>query len=569
MTMKRQTPAFKLADQYVVDLLARSPETSTMVGDHSSDHLLDDYSYKAIEDELNFVRGYLERFKEITPTDEADALALGVIIADLTSSVKALTSNHDMLAYGVFNSPMGELKEMLEFMPMIEEKHYQNLLSRLSAIPVALAGWLESLVIFQGRGIVNSKRNTKELVRQALSIFEGQVYTKFLSEIIENNELDLSDQTVQALIEAATDVDSYHYFLAVSIESQLLANSRVEDGVGSQAYSLFAQEYTYPEIDLQELYKYGLKEVESIRTQMHSVAREILPNYSSLREVVDYLNTHPNYKVVGKVNLVAKLRAFTDDAIASLNGVEFDIPEEILNVDILLNEESLDAAPYYTPPSEDLSRPGATWFPTMGKDEFTVWEQLSTWYHEGVPGHHLQCGTQALQGEKLTRYQKAIAWHSGYGEGWALYSERLMAELGFFVDPGYMFGFLQSQMLRAVRILVDLGLHSKLENPEGEIWSFDNAVTYLTEVALLDQEYAVSEINRYLSAPGQAISYKVGERVWLELRESFLTQMGEKADIKTFHAYTLAMGSVPLSLFKSEVEGWITNELESIKKLVH
>ena len=442
--MKRQTPAFKLADQYVVDLLARSPETSTMVGDHSLDHLLDDYSYEAIEDELTFVTGYLERFKEIVPTNEADVLALGVIIADLTASVKALVSNHDMLAFGVFNSPMGEIKELLEFMPMSEEKHYQNLLSRLSTIPVALADWLESLVIFQGRGIANSKRNTKELVRQALSIFEGQVYTKFLAESLESNELDLDSNLRTALIEAATDVDSYHYFLAVSIESQLLTEARDEDGVGAEAYNLFAQDYTYPEIDLEELYKYGLKEVENIRTQMHSVAREILPNYSSLREVVDYLNTHPNYKVVGKANLVAKLRAFTDDAIASLNGVEFDIPEEILNVEILLNEESLDAAPYYTPPSEDLSRSGATWFPTMGKDEFTVWEQLSTWYHEGVPGHHLQCGTQAMQGEKLTRYQKSIAWHSGYGEGWALYSERLMAELGFFIDPGYMFGFLQS-----------------------------------------------------------------------------------------------------------------------------
>ena len=566
--MNKTTPAFQLADLYVEELLKRSPETCTMVGDHSQDHLLDDYSYSAIKKELEFCNSYLEKFQAIKPLNNQDELAIKLILNDLNSTINSLTSNHEMLAYGVFNSPMTELRELFDFMEYDNEEDYQKLLSRVNLLPETLTAWLRSLVTYQGKGVVNSKRNVKELIRQALTIFENKSYTTFIVENLKSYKGDLAKELTQELKDAATHADLLHYFLAVSIEDELLADARETDGVGEEAYQLFAQDYTYPEINLNELYQYGVEEVDSIAKRMHEVASSILPNYSSLPEVTEYLNNHPNYKITGKANLVAKLRAFTDDAISALNGVEFDIPAQILNVDILLNEDSLDASPYYTPPSEDLSRNGATWFPTMGRDEFTIWDQLSTWYHEGVPGHHLQCGTQAIQGDKLTRYQRSIAWHSGYGEGWALYSERLMDELGFFVDPGYLFGYLQAQMLRAARIVIDLGLHTNKYDNSNQEWNFDTAVKYLEEVALLEHQYAVSEVNRYLSAPGQAISYKVGERVWLELRTLYLSTLADQADLKTFHAYALSLGSLPLELFKSEVKSWIALQKEKINNSI-
>ena len=566
--MNKITPAFLLADLYVEEMLKRSPETSTMVGDHSQDHLLDDYSYPAIKKELEFCNSYLEKFQAVELQNAQDELAIKLIISDLNSTINSLTSNHEMLAYGVFNSPMNELRELFDFMEYQNQEDYQKLLARLNLLPETLTAWLRSLVTFQGKGVVNSKRNVKELIRQALTIFENKSYTTFVVENLKNYKGVLEENLPQELKDAATHADLLHYFLAVSIENELLTDAREEDGVGEKAYQLFAQDYTYQEVDLDELYLYGEKEVKNIAIRMHEVARAILPNYSSLSEVTEYLNNHPNYKIIGKDNLVAKLRAFTDDAISALNGVEFDIPAEILNVDILLNEDSLDASPYYTPPSEDLSRNGATWFPTMGRDEFTIWEQLSTWYHEGVPGHHLQCGTQAMQGDNLTRYQRIVAWHSGYGEGWALYSERLMDELGFYVDPGYMFGYLQAQMLRAARIVIDLGLHTKKYDNSTQEWNFDTAVNFLKEVALLDQQYAISEVNRYLSAPGQAISYKVGERVWLELRNLYISTLGDQAELKSFHAYALSLGSLPLDLFKSEVKSWITLQKEKVSNSI-
>ena len=558
--MEKLTPTALLAEQYVSDLLKRSPETSTMLGEHDYDHLLDDYSFGAMEKELAFNKEYLEKFKSLTIENDKDALTLKVIISDLEGSINSLSNNFDMLAHGVINSPMSELKELFEFMEYSNQDDYLKLLSRLNLLPQALTQWIQTLTNFQSKGIVNSKRNVKELTHQALTIFQNQEYSKFLEENLNDSSVTLPKELKEDLKEAAAHVDTLHFFLATTLENDLLTKAREQDGVGSHAYPYFAEQYTYPNIDLQELYDYGLTQVEEISQRMHEVAREILPNYSSLSEVANYLNSHPNYRVVGKENLVAKLRAFTDDAISMLNGVEFDIPSEILSIDILLNEDSIDASPYYTPPSEDLSRPGATWFPTLGKDEFTIWGHLSTWYHEGVPGHHLQCGTQALQGDNLTRYQKSIAWHSGYGEGWALYSEKLMDELGFFIDPGYLFGYLQSQMLRAARIVIDLGLHCNLPNSEGEIWEFDNAVEFLIEKAMLDMQYALSEVNRYLSTPGQAISYKVGERIWLKLRENYKLALGEKAKVKLFHAHALSLGSMPLEVFQVEMNSWIEKQ---------
>ena len=558
--MSQKSPIFALAEQYTQEILLRSPETATMVGDHTNDHLLDDYSFKAYAEELQFAQNYYALFTKLNPTNQNDLLAKQVILSDLSSTISSLTSNHDMQAIGIFNSPIGGLKELFEFMNYDTPKDFVKLQARLQALPDALTSWLQSMVTFQSKGIVNSKRNVKELIRQSLETFQNETYSKFLSQTISQNQgVKLDSKLSQGLEEAAFHADLLHYFLATSLEEELLPNARDNDGVGAMSYQNFAQEYTYPNIDLEELYQFGLDQVSEITAKMHKTAKEILPNYISLSEVTAYLNQHPNYKITGKANLVAKLRAFTDDAITSLNGVEFDIPTEILHCDILLNEDSLDAAPYYTPPSEDLSRAGATWFPTMGKDEFTIWEQLSTWYHEAVPGHHLQCGMQALASENLTRYQRSIAWHSGYGEGWALYAERLMDELGFFTDPGYYFGYLQAQMLRASRIVLDLGLHQGRKDNLGNEWNFDSAVTHLTEVALLEEEYAISEINRYLSSPGQGISYKVGERSWLNLREHYLKTKSDKADLKAFHKYALSLGSLPLEVFTQHMTNWINN----------
>jgi uncharacterized protein (DUF885 family) len=239
--------------------------------------------------------------------------------------------------------------------------------------------------------------------------------------------------------------------------------------------------------------------------------------------------------------------------------VHFDIDDSIKFCDARIAPDGSAAAPYYMPPSEDLSRPGTTWFPTLGKDTFSWWHIASTWYHEAVPGHHLQVATVIIEKDRLSRYQRTEAWTSGYGEGWALYAERLMDELGGFNEPGIEMGYLAGQALRAARIVVDIGMHLQLKDQDGNVWNAESAFELLVNNALMDEDFARSEVDRYLGWPGQAISYKVGERYWMQAREDAKKRLGDKFSLKKFHSFALKLGPMGLDPFKREIENWDGN----------
>jgi uncharacterized protein (DUF885 family) len=212
---------------------------------------------------------------------------------------------------------------------------------------------------------------------------------------------------------------------------------------------------------------------------------------------------------------------------------------------------------YYTGPSEDFSRPGRTWYPTQGKTRFPLWGEVSIAYHEGVPGHHLQVGQVRYLSSQLSRFQR-MTFVSGHGEGWALYAERLMAELGYLDNPDYLLGQLRAQAMRAVRVIVDIGMHLSLTIPAesdfypGETWNADLGREFAVAHAHFPADFMQSEIVRYLGMPGQAISYKVGERVWLDSREEVRGRLGPAFDLKAFHSAALNLG--PLGLDQLRVE---------------
>jgi uncharacterized protein (DUF885 family) len=253
------------------------------------------------------------------------------------------------------------------------------------------------------------------------------------------------------------------------------------------------------------------------------------------------------------------LQEFTQAATNKLDAVYFDIDERIKFCDVRIAPEGSAAAPYYQSPSEDLSRPGTTWFPTQGKNVFNWWRIPTMWYHEAVPGHHLQTATVIIEKDHLSRFQRTDAWTSGHGEGWALYAERLMDELGGFEDPGYEMGHLSAQAWRAVRVVVDIGLHLGYEDENGKVWNYESAVDLLMSHALLEEDFAKSEIDRYLGIAGQAISYKVGERVWMSAREEAKRRLGAKFSLKKFHAFALRLGPMGLDPFAEELSKWDGN----------
>ncbi len=210
------------------------------------------------------------------------------------------------------------------------------------------------------------------------------------------------------------------------------------------------------------------------------------------------------------------------------------------------------SAAYYNSPSEDFSRPGTTWFPTLGRDRFPCWEQVSTWYHEGVPGHHLQLAQWLIEAPRLSKYQTTLGAVSANVEGWALYAERLMDELGLFRDSGERLGFLVGQQLRAVRVVIDIGMHLELEIPSdqsfqpGERWTPELGREFLLAHGGSDVAALESEVIRYLGMPGQAIGYKLGERAWLAGRDEARRRRGDGFDLKAWHMDALSLGSLGL-----------------------
>jgi uncharacterized protein (DUF885 family) len=219
------------------------------------------------------------------------------------------------------------------------------------------------------------------------------------------------------------------------------------------------------------------------------------------------------------------------------------------------------AAPYYTRPSLDFTRPGQTWLPTLGRTKFPMWDLYSTWYHEGVPGHHLQLAQWQYLATQLSQYQTGLGSVSACSEGWALYAERLMDELGYLTQPGARMGYLDSQLMRAIRVIVDIGMHLELPVAAdwapggGQRWSPELALEFFTSHSGRDREFAESEIVRYLSVPGQAISYKLGERAWLNGRDAARAAHGADFDLKAWHMAALSLGSLGLDDLSTELAG--------------
>jgi uncharacterized protein (DUF885 family) len=246
------------------------------------------------------------------------------------------------------------------------------------------------------------------------------------------------------------------------------------------------------------------------------------------------------------------LQGLMDKAMNDLDGTHFDLAERVRKVESCIAPAGSAAAPYYTAPSEDFSRPGRTWLPTMGQTRFPVYDLVSTWYHEGVPGHHLQLAQWAHVAENLSRYQATVGGVSANMEGWALYAERLMDELGYLTGPEERLGYLDGQMMRAARVIVDIGMHLELPIPTdspfhpGERWTPELAEEFFGAHSSRPADFVESELTRYLTMPGQAIGYKLGERAWLLGREKARERHGDAFDPKAWHMAALSQGSLGL-----------------------
>jgi len=328
---------------------------------------------------------------------------------------------------------------------------------------------------------------------------------------------------------------------------------RDREAAGRERYQLASRYFLGATVDLEEAYAWGFDELARLEAEMRTVADKIVPG-GTVDDAVAALDADPARSISGKEPFRQWMQALADQAIADLHGTHFDIPEQVHRIEACIAPTS-DGGIYYTGPSEDFSRPGRMWWAVpQGIDVFSTWREVTTVYHEGAPGHHLQVAQTAVRADLLNRWQRMLCWCSGHGEGWALYAERLMEELGYLDDPGNKLGMLDSQAFRASRVVVDIGMHLELEIPRdnpvgfapGERFTPELGWDFLRAHCRVPDENLRYELNRYLGWPGQAPSYKLGERIWLQAREDARTRLGSAFDLKAFHRAALDLGSIGL-----------------------
>jgi uncharacterized protein (DUF885 family) len=440
-------------------------------------------------------------------------------------------------------------------MPRATNDDWETIADRLERVPATLTGYSRTLGEAARRGEVAARRQALECAEQAAtwsrsghSFFAGYVATA-------PDELPPGLRTrLDGAATAATD--AYAAFASfLRDEYAPLASER--DASGPDLYQVAARNWLGMTIDPDETYEWGWSELHRIDQAMAVEADKIVPG-GTVSDATAFLETDPSRAIEGEENLRQWIQDLMDSTIEELDGKHFDIAEPIKRVEAMIAPPGGAAAMYYTGPSEDFSRPGRTWYPTLGKTRFPLWGEVSIAYHEGVPGHHLQIAQVRYLSGRLSRFQRLFNV-GGHVEGWALYAERLMDELGYLDNPDYRLGQLRAQAMRAVRVIVDIGLHHEMLIPAGEDfhpgarWTPDLARQFAIARSHFPADFMSSEIVRYLGWPAQAISYKVGERVWLDAREEVRRRKGADFDLKAFHAAALDLGSMGLDQLQSEL----------------
>jgi len=555
---------FAYADQYVSERAVLDPIFGTDIGVHEVDHLLPDFSSGQGHRNLAHTQTALDHVTGLEPGDDLDRIARAVMIERLESRLELERSGEARRTWGVINSPLSSIRQAFALMDATSAQDAEVIRLRLLQVRVSLKSWQSGLYDAVPGGLFPSRRHILGVAQQAHTYAEG-AFTSVARDAAQSTGVDLEGS---GLSTAAADADVACGEISEWLTTTLAPLAHEDDRCGLERYQRWYRNWNGSDLNVDDLYLWGWQDLQRIKNRMWELARQLAPDETTLMGVADALDHDEARAIDGADALLARLETFTKATVDSLDGVHFDIDPRIRRCDVRLAPEGSAAAPYYIGPSEDLTRPGTTWFPTLGATRFSWWRYVSMWYHEAVPGHHLQVATVTLLSDRLSRFHRLDGWTSGYGEGWALYAERLMDELGGYSDPGDELGHLSAQALRAARIVVDLGLHMGLSAPDdlgelgelgdcsGMTWTAEMAVALLEQWALEPHDFAVSEVDRYLSMPAQATSYKVGERVWLEVRESARQRFGARFDLKKFHAYSLALGPMGLDPLRVEMENW-------------
>ncbi len=559
------TEVFALADRVVEESAAANPIEATYTGIAGYDDRLTDYSPPAAQARADQARGWMRELTDAAVTDEHDRLAVAVMRERLQARLDVHDLGEGLRDCNVLGSPVQYPRDVFSLMRPSGEADWEVLAARVEAVPGCLDGVRASYAEGMARGLLAARRQVLGAAATA-SVAAGQGADPAYFPDLVSGYAGADPALRRRLDDAATAATRAYSDLAVWLRDEYAPAATETDAVGPDRYRTMARVYCGVDLDLAATYDWGWEELRRITVRMNETSARLYGGVTPV-EAMHRLDQDPDFTVVGAEATRDWLQQLTDETIASFDGRYFDIPEQIRRCETVIAPPGGASAPYYTGPSEDFSRPGRTWLPAFGQERFGVWQLTSTWYHEAVPGHHLQVAYTMLQRDRLSRFQR-IEFVSGHGEGWALYAERLMDELGYFATPDVELGYLAGQALRAARVVLDIGLHLGLAvphdvdpvllaglsgDPRGLVWNAELAREFLAVRGLQQDAVAASEVDRYLGVPGQAISYKVGEREWLAAREDARAAAGPSFDLASWHMRALALGSVGLDVLRSEL----------------
>jgi uncharacterized protein (DUF885 family) len=550
-----------IADRYVSALAVLDPILATRLGTGENQDQLPDLSPAGQDAVDALARSTLADLAGLdglaTANTDADDRRCARLLAERLEANLSMSAQREHLCAisNVFGAPQRVRNVFLD-MPSATDEDWAVIASRMGKVPQALADYRASLDDGMRADLLAGPRVVRAVIDQLGTWATAADGRGWFAEFA-------ADANVPAPLRATLDEAALSAIAAVADLRDWLASDYLplaaerSDGVGPDRYLTCARAWTGANLDPAEAYSWAWSQFTEIREQMRQEATRIVPG-ATVRAAMQHLDADGE-AVEGVDAIRAWLQQMMDDAIADLDGTIFDIADPVKVVEARIAPKGSAAAPYYTQPSLDFSRPGRTWLPTLGRTRFPLWGLVSMWYHEGVPGHHMQLAHWKYTADRLSVYQTGPGGVSACSEGWALYAERLMDELGYLTRPGDRLGFLDAQMLRAIRVIIDIGMHTgaviDADSPvgAGEVWTPELASEFLAMHSGSQKDFIDSEIVRYLSAPGQAISYKLGERAWLAGRDAARAARGAAFDLKAWHMGALALGSLGLDDLTDEL----------------
>ena len=535
----RISPVFRLCDEYLTQWAALDPVAAGMRGLAVSFGAATDYSPDGHAARAELISRTLTALPALPVTGDADRLAALFLRERLEAQAAWHAAGEPLRELRAPIGRVSSVRDSVDLLPRGGDQAWRDIAARLDAIPVMFATWRASLDAGLRAGLPAARRQALAAAAQA----------EQYAAIGTHNSLTASygDGPLAGELAGATRAAHAGYAeLARYLREEYAPRATAVDGVGAERYAICARLSLGADLDAHEAYQWGWAELARIENELADEAYLVKPG-ASVEEAAEILSG--SEFVEGEDAYQAWLQDRHDEAIERLNGVLFDIPGPLRRIEAVLARGSASGAAYYTSPSEDFTRPGRTWWPLGGRESFSTWSELTTVFHEGVPGHHLQEGA-AHRSEHLSRFAKNT-FISGHGEGWALYAERLADELGWFTPRGSRLGMLSHSALRAARVVIDIGVHLDLPLPDGERWSFDRACYVLRERGRAEEYRVVPEVTRYFGWPGQAPSYKLGERAWLAARAEASRRPG--FDLKRWHTAALSLGPLGLDSLTAEL----------------